>query len=328
MNPVKTIDELKIVVAMASHISYDKQIPLLERALHSLSNQSKKCDILISISFSKDTFLQQFECIQMNQISDSIKICISKQQKFQMEHYRILALAQLFNVYDLVLFLDDDDKYTPDRVLEFAKAYVSGSVTIKANQKLAGVIERKQREEHHLDDTEYWGYGIVPEILNTFFERMSDDFDLLKHKYGDFVLREYFFRLDKSKVFIDLKPKSPLYLYTENNPNSVCGSKMDQFSIEKNLYLFAIDLGKCPTMRYCTPNILLQEIEDSFPQLEYAKVVFSFLYDDVEMHCRCKCIHAKLKQAALNELTNLKPKGSKMRRHVQTAMKEIQALPN
>eukprot|EP01084_Bolivina_argentea_P293824 505440_1 len=333
LKAAKQIDELKIVVAIASHIHYDKQISLLQTAVDSLLNQSKKCDVFLSISFGNSTFRNQFESIQMNQISDNINIIISNQQKFQMEHYRILA--KLFDRYDLILFCDDDDKYTPDRVFQFGKTYVDGYVALKTNETLAGVIEIPN-EKHSIAiryNVEYWSYGVAPEILNTFFERMNDDndFDLLKNTSGDLVLREYFFRLDKSKVWIPLNPKSPLYLYTINNPKSVCGSKNNEFAIQKNTYLFAVELGKCPLLRYCTPRVLLQEMEDNFPKLEYAKVVFTFLYDNPEMPCGCgEDFHKKLKQAALNELANLQLLATNFKQHhkLQTAINEIQALPN
>lgn len=322
----------KIAVAIASHISYDGQLNMLKDTITSLTNQSKKCSILISISFADKGYEKKFKSMKLHKVSNLKQIIISNEQKYQMEHYQILS--SYFHGYDLILFCDDDDQYKKHRVREFENAYISASKSLKYNQKLAGIYSTESV-------CEYWSFGVVPSIIDSFFRKMKDDQELLKYVYADMMFREYLRRLADNKLMYPLRNKYPLYIHNKNSKSMTSLDKkhdglnndyqaLKLRAIRSNAFLDAIMLGKCPSIRCAVPFITLKEIEDAFPEFEYIKVVCMFLYENHNVTCRCQpSDHNTSKQAALNQLYGIRNRPKMDPRdikHLDQAIREIDNL--
>ena len=57
--------------------------------------------------------------------------------------------------------------------------------------------------------TEFWKYAVKPYVLHTFYNRISDNLFILKHKYADILFRCYL-RLTKMNIGVVV---CPYYLY-------------------------------------------------------------------------------------------------------------------
>ena len=72
--------------------------------------------------------------------------------------------------YDMILFLDDDDTYTTNRVAVMCQAFVDG-LNIYGHSKPICVREIIKNGKH-CDMPEYWAYGVQPLILQDFFKEI------------------------------------------------------------------------------------------------------------------------------------------------------------
>ena len=213
---------MKIAVLIPSHISYKDQLSRLDACLESLYSQTVIPDIFLSISFANSTYKREFSTLLRKY--STIKIKLSAQQKFQMEHLYILS--SYISDYDMIMFCDDDDTYLPMRVQTFADAFENLKEHCgKTGAKFGGVREVNSME-HVRGSPEYWAYGIPPSLLTQFFIRIKGYEDLMRHKFADMYLRGYLRQTGgKSMNFITVIPTEgvTMYQYTEDNPNSICG---------------------------------------------------------------------------------------------------------
>jgi hypothetical protein len=181
---------IRVCVLIPCHLRYDEQISFLTTCIASLKAQTHPCDIFLSVSGND---------VDKIDIDPATAVTIkSSEQKYQMEHLHTFRHA--VKSYDLILFCDDDDFYHPLRVAAFVQAYqarfpVLGDHTI--------IVEQNGEE--------YWEFGITPFWFETFWERVQD-VSLLRCKYGDMYLRNFF----RSPRCVQLCLPSPLYFYRQH----------------------------------------------------------------------------------------------------------------
>jgi hypothetical protein len=200
-------EKVKIIVLIASHISYDGQIKFLSNAIKSILDNDFKSDIAISISF-EDKF--KYELVNLITTYKTIKWILQKDRKYQMEH--IYILSKYVDDYDLVMFCDDDDTYNNSRIGAFAIAFIK----TKNYKNIAGIKEVYDL----IGYGEFWQYGVKPIVLQKFF--IEKYLDLLKNKFADMLLRCYLFRIPECN-FIEICEK--LYNHNRSNPNSICATR-------------------------------------------------------------------------------------------------------
>lgn len=224
---------MKVCVFIPCHIYYVEQISLLDRCLNSLIHQTIIPDIYVSISLNNE-FKKLFSYI-LHKYSDLVNFIFSKEQLYQMEH--IYKLTKYATKYDMIMFCDDDDYYHKERVEIFIKSYMNSKLELK---DLGGV---KELDPESYD--EYWCYGLVPKILFDFFAifEKHNMTELLKHKFGDMYFRNYLVtRVDINKSFgyMGITLDNHLYIYNNNNPNSITRSLNNtstEEQIESNLIM-------------------------------------------------------------------------------------------
>ena len=214
---------MNICVFVPSHINYDGQLTYLDKCLTSLVNQTYKCDIYVAISFELDVYKTLFAQETLSKFASTVKFVISRTQKFQMEHIHTLLLYTKDKNYDLIMFCDDDDTYTNDRVDVFIQCY-EYNAKCQSNE-MAGVREYINTSDPEHSIPEYWCYAVKPYILQSFFDRCIDHMHLLKHKFADTYLRNYLRRSHKSLSWgaIISDNDNCLYKYNIDNPKSICG---------------------------------------------------------------------------------------------------------
>eukprot|EP01084_Bolivina_argentea_P149718 261514_1 len=249
---------------VATHLSYEGQLTLLNRCLQSLLNQTKKTDIIVSISFSTKKYKKSFENQILKKYLTQIKFILASKQKSQMQHVNRCRLWIKNRKYKLITFLDDDDAYHPTRIQTFSENYdLTISEFQNSNKEIAGVKEftsiKGQTEQQTLTqhNPEFWAYGVKPGILDLFFERMKGSMYLLKYNYADMYLRHFLARLSRdlyawstieTKMFV-------LYQYNNNNINSICG-KLEAQTKLKNQH----KLSMRGVMEYIRDQMLIATI--------------------------------------------------------------------
>lgn len=215
---------MDFAIYIASHITYDGQLYLLDKAIESIKNQDYnkgKIDIWLSISFDDEKYSNYFDALM---ISDKVFKCYKQdKQMYQMEHLELLNSKSYYDyTYDFILFIDDDDEYVVERVSAF---YETANDILKENAEL--YIQTQVLYENALcmmgekgkvqDCLIHWCYGIRPVALNAFFGFMKGVG--FKSKYGDFLLKMYLERL------FCLNPDANIgngyYVYNTENLNSI-----------------------------------------------------------------------------------------------------------
>lgn len=272
---------MKTCIIIASHIYYDNQLNYLNRCLISLLNQINvinKPKILVSISFASENYFTDFKNIILSNILfNNIFFNICDTQKYQMEH--IYMLTKFIDEYDLVFFCDDDDTYHPLRLAIMINCY---ELEKNYNSYVNGVRD-VFIEDIPIDKTEFWAYGIKPFILHKFFDNFKNHMDLLQNIFADMFLREFLKNNKTINKYAILKVDVRLYLYTQNNTNSVCSTlrKGDIFKRLRNqMLLYAIadrELHSNLNTTYMRENLL--EIENIINNLE--KIIHDDNIEDI-----------------------------------------------
>jgi hypothetical protein len=187
-----------------------------------------------------------------------------------MEHIYIITkiIKDTNSYYDLIFFCDDDDTYVPNRLSLMINCYKQELIY---NNDINGVREI-YNQDIDIDKIEYWTYAIKPHILNKFFDNFKNDMDLLKTIFADMYLREYLKNNKSINKYAVLNTDYRLYLYTNDNYNSVCSTlrKGDIFKrLSNQMFLYAIadrELHLNLNTKYMRENLL--EIEDIINKLE------------------------------------------------------------
>ena len=199
---------MSVCTLIPSHIHYDGQLELLDRAIKSLKTQTYKTDVYVSISFSNDTYKVDFA--QILRKHKDVSFTLHKNQMFQMFHISSLCFKIKDKKYDLITFLDDDDYYDPERIRVMIETYIT-------NISVCGVREMS-------GDYEYWCYGVKLDVLLMFFKiMMKTSWVLMRNPYGDLFLR-YFLVKKEGLRFMEIHNRK-LYHYNTDNKYSITGNK-------------------------------------------------------------------------------------------------------
>ena len=228
---------MNFAIFIASHIAYDGQLYLLDRAIESIKKQDYKegkINIWLSVSFGNEKYLKYFDALM---ISDKVFKCYKQdKQMYQMEHLELLNQKSYNDyTYDFILFLDDDDEYVVERVKAFYNTAIdilkeSAEMYIQTQVLYENALCIMGDDEKVRECLIYWCYGIKPTALNAFFGFMKGVG--FKSKYADFLLKMYLERL------FCLNPDANIgngyYVYNTNNNNSISYNADDS----KNEYCY------------------------------------------------------------------------------------------
>lgn len=232
-------------IFVCSHIQYDGQLDLLDTCLHSLTNQTEKADIYVSISIEGKYKKEFAEKILKKYSLEGVQFCLHNGQLYQMEHLKYLTKMYSKKGYRLIMFCDDDDTYVHNRVEIISISY-KYLLTQKSAENCIGFRESFQYDGKKQDIPEYWGYAIRPDILNLFFELFEQNpimyaLPLLKHKFADMYLRYYLHRRQKGVCFyVSPSDNEKLYNYNTDNPNSICARLPMDNNLDDQLLLKVI----------------------------------------------------------------------------------------
>ena len=209
-------------ILVASHIRYDEQLDLLKECLESLSEQTYKADIYVSISFDNDIYKTYFINNTQPLFKDVIFL-LQKTKKYQLEHLKYLSIKiNDMKKYDWVFFCDDDDKYTNNRV-ELFMNYINTK-----NDDKCFIVKEKGNYKG-IDKNEpiliYWLYVINPNLLFCFFNQFIKNDKVLKDNNADYLLKAYFERCHNIEDTIN----DVLYLYNQCNIYSIHNNKKNEF---------------------------------------------------------------------------------------------------
>lgn len=223
--------DTKVCIFVPSHIRYKGQLEFMDTCITSLTNQSHKADVFVSISFETKEFQKNFGNTVLKKFSPIVKFVLSREQKFQMEHLKILT-DKYAEKYDLIMFCDDDDIYRHDRVEKFCECHNAFTKLCHSNHKTYMGV-RELCDGNSLEDSssraqEYWCYGLEPYRLIIFFKICKGYEYLFKHRFADCYLRNYLRFVNRDEniannyVFAGIKghPQN-YYLYREDNPDSL-----------------------------------------------------------------------------------------------------------
>ena len=215
-------------VFIASHISYDKQLELLQRAIKSVKNQDYKegsIDIWLSISFENSKYADDFDNLKIAE--ECFKCLKQKKKSYQLEHLQKINEASYMDYnYDLVMFLDDDDEYMPNRITAFHNKLIEiekdDDVSIKTQVLLENALCNVNGGEV-VECLIYWCYAIKQDAFNLFFKLFTDK--SYQSNNADFLLKMYMEHLSLLNENVGIG--NGFYIYNTENDNSI-SSKNDK----------------------------------------------------------------------------------------------------
>lgn len=213
-------EKFNCAVLIASHVCYDEQLGYLQKCFDSLLTQTCRSDIFCSISFDNETYKQQFNQIIIPKYSTNIKFVIHEIKKSQFQH--LFSLVEHVKTHDLLLFCDDDDTYSPQRIQIFNNHYTLASSQQLGKNKIFGGIHYGTNREVV---GEFWQWGVAPLLLKNFFDKLSGHDEILSHKFCDVVFSSHIKRLNTNYMFAYIEPSCEIggsYQYNIHN-NSVTG---------------------------------------------------------------------------------------------------------
>jgi len=210
---------MKVAVFISSHICYQGQLTLLSQALQSVLSQTIIPHVYISLSFA-DEMVEMANAAKRDIKSPGRAWKVHSKQRFQLQHLEYLT-KMYADQYDMILFLDDDDTYTTNRVAVMCQGLVRGIDSYGHSKPI--VVREITNDGENQDMPEYWAYGVQPVVLQDFFKEISERRLLLYiwNKMGDMVLRSYLRFKDIEVIGIPYQ----LYLYNKSNPFGVCNSQ-------------------------------------------------------------------------------------------------------
>jgi hypothetical protein len=155
----------KVAILVASHIRYNKQFIYLKRCIKSLLNQTYSSDILLSVSFENDDYKNRFYDKIKSKYS-TIMYYESDNKKSQFQHYD--NLKNYIDRYDYILFCEDDDYYSKNRVKKLLNSILT--MNNEVNIEYIGCSERpphQPRNKRFL--VGYMSYMLKPVVFKKFF---------------------------------------------------------------------------------------------------------------------------------------------------------------
>lgn len=206
----------KICIIVASHISRDDRIPHLLSCLTSLLGQTIPVTVYLSISFqTKELEEKVANLLDPFMSNKNMILKIRSEKTSQMKHIGIVV-TDILDIYDWVMFCDDDDIYQVNRCEMFLPLL---------KDHITGLYESWVKLPHQQYRYEFWTYCIRPMALMPFFEQLKGEPDLLDQSCCDIMLVEYMRRLDPvlyNFARLDIPDTDRLYYYRkENNENSI-----------------------------------------------------------------------------------------------------------
>jgi len=210
---------MKVAVFIASHIHYQGQNTLLIRALQSVLNQTIIPHIYISMSVA-DEMMEMANGLKMGINLENLTWKIHPKQMFQLQHLEYLTNTYA-DQYDMILFLDDDDTYTTNRVRGMQYALSLGLQHYGHSKPICirEIVDWGEGESM----PEVWAYGVQPLVLRDFFDEIRER-KLARYTcnvMGDCVFRAYLRHKDLNIITTDVQ----LYNYNKSNPFGVCNSQ-------------------------------------------------------------------------------------------------------
>lgn len=218
----------RYAVFIASHISYDKQVKLLQGAIKSIEDQDYKdgsIDIWLSISFENNDYADDFDNLKIEE--QCFKCLKQKKKLYQLEHLQKINEASYMNYnYDLIMFLDDDDYYMPNRITAFHNKLIDIEKDDDVGVKTQVLLENALcniNDGEVVDCLIYWCYAIKPDAFNLFFKLFTDK--SYKSNNADFLLKMYMEHLSLLNKNVGIG--NGYYIYNTENDNSI-SSKNDK----------------------------------------------------------------------------------------------------
>lgn len=220
----------QVYVLIPCHMRYKDQNMFLDTAINSLVFQTVRVKIVVSISFVDNEYKKS--------VSNIIKK-YSKLVKFIFQKERFSAMQHIFEMYKyvkqdisakekLIMFCDDDDYYSIQRVETFLTIFDQQFGDKKNLDTLAGIVERVNGEEDKFL-LEYWHYAIFISVLDEFFTRVGKNDHYLSHSVADILLRKYLVENSLRPNYVTIywkERKQMLYHFNENDAFGVSSNYM------------------------------------------------------------------------------------------------------
>lgn len=172
----KHVEDIQITstayIFVPVHICYTdikEHYRMLRRCLKSLTNQSHKAKVFVSISFESNKHMESFDKL-IREFPD-VMFVSNADRMSQMEH--LYQLTQMFLLKDppgIVMFCCDDDEYDYERVQMLLKTY-DGLKCIPKSKNLYAIIETAKDQVDCSTSLrpELWRYALPPLTLIRFF---------------------------------------------------------------------------------------------------------------------------------------------------------------
>lgn len=210
------MSENKICIVVASHISRESRIPHLISCLRSLLSQTIPCTVYLSISFQTNELSGMVSLILKEFQTNPYFILRAHPEKTSQMKHISMAVNDVLETHDWVMFCDDDDTYVQNRCelfVQLLKEHVSGVF-----ESWVGLSQQQYRYE-------FWTYCIRPSVLVPFFEELGKQLDIRDENCCDIMLVEYMRRLDPVLYLferLDIPDDARLYYYRkDDNEHSV-----------------------------------------------------------------------------------------------------------
>jgi hypothetical protein len=209
---------MKTCIIVPSHINNINRTKLLICCLQSLINQTNKIPIYLSISFSTDLDKTLFNKLIEPNLLNNILICVlyQKRQTSQFRHIE-KVLDYIKNIYQYVMFCDDDDTYEINRVETFMYMIEYGRTCCPKDIIFVGVYESDlQKGNHSLSFYEYWSYCVNIQFIINFINIIKiHNYDyIIDNNMCDVLFSTYLRHLNEKHSFISTNEK--LYNYNIN----------------------------------------------------------------------------------------------------------------
>jgi len=234
-------------VIVPSHINNINRTKSLMCCLQSLVNQTRKIQIYLSISFETDLDKTLFnKLIEKNNLLNNIFICIIYQERQTSQFRHIDKVVDIIkDIYEYVMFCDDDDTYEINRVEKFTILLEHGRNNCPKDKIFVGAYERDlQKGSHSSSFYEYWSYCVNIEFIINFMNiiKMNNYDYYINNKMCDVLFATYLRCLNDTHLFISIYEK--LYNYNRNE-YSITNKISKQNEINKkiiptNVYNFEI----------------------------------------------------------------------------------------
>ena len=130
-------------------------------------------------------------------MTPKITFKFSKEQKYQMEHLHYLSSIINDNLYDMFMYIDDDDTYHTQRVETFIFAFEYGKENI---EHYGGIKECSKNS----DAPEYWAYGTIPSDYYYLYNDLQKSYIYVKANFISFIII-FFIMLLKSPSVLQHK---------------------------------------------------------------------------------------------------------------------------